>query len=80
MDAGGIRELLMGIRGCRGIGGGKWTGSPTTLGPSPGSQQFHWLPLGSDLPHQGQARAPFQGPITPNGFPWGVTYLARPSK
>ena len=37
------------------IGGGKWTGSPTTLGPSPGSQQSHWLPLGSDLPGKGQA-------------------------
>ena len=31
------------------------TGSPTTLGPSPGSKQFHWFPLGSDLPDQGQA-------------------------
>ena len=57
--------------------GGKWTGSPTTLGPSPGSQHSYWFPLGSDLPHQGQARAPFQGPITPTGFPWGVTYLTK---
>ena len=56
---------------------GKWAGSLTTLGPSPGSQQSHWFPLGSDLPHQGQARTPFQGPITPTGFPWGVTYLAK---
>ena len=69
-----------GIRGCRGIRvhwAGKWTGSPTTLGPSPGSQYPHWFPLGSDLPHQGQVRAPCQGPITPTGFPWGVTYLAK---
>ena len=51
--------------------GGKCTGSPTTLGPSPGSQYSHWFPLGSDLPHQGQARAPVEGPITPTGFPWG---------
>ena len=41
-----------------GIGGSRWTGSPTTLGPSPGSQHFHWFSLGSDLPHHGQARAP----------------------
>ena len=34
--------------------GGKWTGSPTTLGPSPGSQHSHWFPWGSDLPGQGQ--------------------------
>ena len=66
------------IRGCRGcIGGGRWTGSLTTLGPSPGSQHCHWFPLGSHLPHQGQARAPVEGPITPTGFPWGVTYLAK---
>ena len=46
------------VRGVRGIGvhwGGKWTGSPTTLGPSPGSHHFHWFHLGSDLPGQGQA-------------------------
>ena len=36
-------------------GGGKWTGSLTTLGPSPGSKHSHWFPLGSDLPGQGQA-------------------------
>ena len=51
--------------------GGKWTGSLTTLGPSPGFQHSHWFPLGSDLPHQGLGRVPFQGPITPTGFPWG---------
>ena len=26
--------------------GGKWTGSLNTLGPSPGVQHSHWLPLG----------------------------------
>ena len=57
--------------------GGKWTGSLPTLGPSPGSQDSHWSPLGSDLPHQGQKRAPVESPITPTGFPWGVTYLAK---
>ena len=61
-----------GWRGCQGcIWGGRWTGSLTTLGPSPGYQHSQWFPLGSDLPHQGQARAPFQGPITLTGFPWG---------
>ena len=35
--------------------GGKWTGCPTILGPSPGSHHSHWFPLGSDLPGQGQA-------------------------
>ena len=65
------------LGGVRGIRGGKWIGSLTTLGPSPHSQQFHWFPMGSDLPNQGQVRAPFQGPITPTGFPWGVTYLAK---
>ena len=33
---------------------GKWTWSPTTLGPSPGSQQSHWFPWVSDIPGQGQ--------------------------
>ena len=73
-----------GVGDCKGISGGvgvywggKLTGNLTTLGPSPGSQDSHWFPLGSDLPHQGQARAPFQGPIIPTGFPWGVTYLAK---
>ena len=37
--------------------GGRWTGDPTTLGPSPGSQHSHWFSLGSDLPGQGQASA-----------------------
>ena len=44
-----------GVGGVRGVLGGKWTGSPTTLGPSPGSQHSHWLPWRSDLPSQGQA-------------------------
>ena len=50
-----------GCRSVRGLGvsgmhwGGKWTGSLTTLGPSPGSQHSHWFSLGSDLPGQGQA-------------------------
>ena len=69
--------MLGGIRECRGHWGGKLIGTTTTLGPSPGSQHSHWFPLGSDLPHQGQARAPFQGPITSTGLPWGVTYLAK---
>ena len=30
------------------IFGGRRTGSPTTLGPSPGSQHSHQFPLGSD--------------------------------
>ena len=64
-------------RGVGGIGGGRWTGSLTTLGPSPGSQHSHWFPLRSDLPHKGQARAPVKGPITPTGFPWGMTYLTK---
>ena len=37
------------------IFGGRWTGSPTTLGPSPGSQHSNWFPLGSGLPDQDQA-------------------------
>ena len=37
------------------IFGGRWTGSPTKLGPSPGSPHSHWFPLGSDLPDLGQA-------------------------
>ena len=36
--------------------GGKWTGSLTTLGPSPGSQPSHWFLRGSDLPGQSQAK------------------------
>ena len=40
-------------------------------------QHSHWFPLGSDLPHQGQAMAPVEGPITPTSFPRGVTYLAK---
>ena len=43
----------LGVSGC--IGGVKWTGSLTTLGPSPGSQHSHWFPWGSDLHGQGQA-------------------------
>ena len=46
----------MGVpRGVRVHWGGKWTGSPTILGPNPGSHHSHWFPLGSDLPGQGQA-------------------------
>ena len=70
-----VSGVIGAIWGC--IGGGKWTGSLTKLGPSPGSQHSHWFPLGSHLPHQGQARAPVEDPITPTGFPWGVTYLAK---
>ena len=58
----GCRGTILGVwehQGCREcegcIGGGKWTWSLTTLGPSPGSQHFHWFPWGSDLPGQGQA-------------------------
>ena len=70
--------MCVGVSGGVGVHwGGKWAGSQTTLGPSPGSQHSHWFPLGSDLPHQGQARAPVEGPVTPTGFPWGVTYLAK---
>ena len=66
------------IRGCRGcIGCCRWTGSQTILGPSAGSQHSHWFPLGNDLPQQGQARAPVEGPITPAGFPWEVTYPTK---
>ena len=83
--SGGIRgmtgvEGVSGHWGCRGvwgIGGGRWTGNPTTMGPCPGSQHSHWFPLGSDLPHHGQVRTPFQGPVTPSGFPWRVTYLTK---
>ena len=49
------KEALGAPRGIGDIGGGKWTGSPATMGPSPGSQHSHWFPLGSDLPDQGQA-------------------------
>ena len=35
--------------------GGKWMGSPTTLGPTPWSQHSHWFPWESYLPGQGQA-------------------------
>ena len=44
-----------GVGGVRGLLGGKWTGSLTTLGPSPVSQHSHWFPRGSDLPGQCQA-------------------------
>ena len=47
------------------------------IGPSSGSKHSHWFPLGSDLPHQGQTRATVEGHITPTGFPWGMTYLAK---
>ena len=53
---GGFRGPAGGVRGVRGQWSvGRWTGCPTTLGPSPGSQHSHWFPLGSDLPGQGQA-------------------------
>ena len=80
------RELVGGVGGVGGIRavgvsgvhwGGRWTGSLTTLDPSPGFQYSHQFPLGSDLPHQGQARAPVQGPITTTGLPWGVTFLTN---
>ena len=41
--------------GVRGVLGWQLDWSPTTLGPSPGSQHSHWFPWGSDLPGQGQA-------------------------
>ena len=55
--AGGVGVLgaVMGTSGVSGgvgvsgyIGGGKWAGSLTTLGHSPGSQYFHWFPWGID--------------------------------
>ena len=51
----GFRWHQVDHRGCRGHWVGKWTGSPTTLGPIPWSQHSHWFPLGSNLPGQGQA-------------------------
>ena len=57
MGVGGVRRNwgTLGCKGCREcIGGGRWTGSLTTLVPSPGSQHSHWFPLGSGLPDQGQ--------------------------
>ena len=48
----GWQGVLGGIRGVMGHCDGRWTGSPTTLGPSAGSQHSNWFPLGSD---QGQA-------------------------
>ena len=61
--SGAIRGCLgagMGLLGgVRGHWAGEWTGSPTTLGPIPGSQHSHWFPLGSDLPHQAR-----QGPLS----------------
>ena len=49
-DVGGVGDVRgqLGCMGC--IGGGRWTGSPTTLGPGPGSHHSHWFPLGRDLP------------------------------
>ena len=38
------------------IFGGRMTGSPTTMGPSPGYQHSHWFPFGSDLPDWGHAK------------------------
>ena len=67
----GVRRGIGGIRGYWGPQGcrGHWGPSggvgvhwrwqvdwdPNHIGPSPGSQHFHWFPLGSDLPCQGQA-------------------------
>ena len=51
----GVRGLAGGVGGVMGHWGGRWTGSLTTLGPSPGPQQSHWFLLGSDLPDQDQA-------------------------
>ena len=59
IGASGVLGAPRGCRGClgtvRGVLGGKWTGSLTTLGPSAGSQYTHWFLWGSDLPGQGQA-------------------------
>ena len=71
---GSVRRLAGDVRG---IGDGRWTGSLTTLGSNPGSLHSHWFPLGSNLPHHCQTRAPVQGPITPSGFPWGAAYLIK---
>ena len=50
---------------------------PYHIGPKARAPALPLVPLGSDLPHHGKARAPFQGPITPTGFLWEVTYLAK---
>ena len=63
------------VGGFGALRGGRWTGSLTTLGPSPGSRHSNWFPFGIDLLHQGQARAPVEGPVTPTG--WGVIYLTK---
>ena len=68
---------VRGCQGCRGALGWQVDWESNHIGPQSGSQHSHWFPLGSDLPHQGQARGPVEGPITPTGFPWGVTYLAK---
>ena len=73
---------MRGIRGsAEGVGGVGGIGVEDGLGAKP-----YWAPvhgpstptgsLGSDLPHQGQARASFQGPIIPTGFPWGMTEMS----
>ena len=41
--------------GVGGVLGWQVDGSPTTLGPSPGSQYSHWFPWGTYLLGQGQA-------------------------
>ena len=67
-------------RGCRGVRdalGWQVDWEPDHIGPQSRVPALPLVPLGSDLPHQGQARAPVEGPITPTDFPWGVTYLAK---
>ena len=50
---------------------------PDHIGPQSRVPALPLVPLGNDLPHQGQTGATVEGPITPTGFPWGVTYLAK---
>ena len=70
----------MGVRGqlgvCRGVRGTlvwqvDW--KPDHIGPQSRVQALPLVPLGSDLPHQGQARALVEDLITPTVFLWGVT-------
>ena len=86
---GGLIGVLGAIRGisrvrvvkeCRGVRdalGWQVNWEPNHIGPHSRVLVPHWFPLLSDLPNQGKARAPVEGPITPTGFPWGVTYLAK---
>ena len=43
-------------RGCRGIGGGRWTWRLSTLGPSPGSQHSTGRGKGASQGQQGMFR------------------------